>query len=198
MNCLTLNSETGKYNCVCGSSIGRTSRGRHLQTKKHITFMTEKVVMATVLDEAESVVDVAESVVEVAESVVEVAESVTCECGSRIRPKSLNRHVLTKKHISYILTTLPNEERYNCACGTTILTTSVRNHLKSKQHAFLIREQLRKPPDGFLHEQHECAICMEMKPSFFKCTRCRNIHCTSCHRRMQRCPFCRTDFHSRR
>ena len=40
----------------------------------------------------------------------------------------------------------------------------------------------------------ECGICYEDKIFFVDCDTCHNKVCTSCHRRLDRCAFCRTKF----
>ncbi len=80
------------------------------------------------------------------------------------------------------------DNMFQCDCGSKIKKTSLYKHKKSKKHVFYI--QHKDLPD--------CAICLENKITSysFQCDTCKNSHCSQCHPKMDKCPFCRASFYS--
>lgn len=77
--------------------------------------------------------------------------------------------------------------KVKCECGSTIQQRSLRSHLKTKKHKNYLEKQL--------DIQEECTICMsEERIEKYKCKTCKNKHCMNCHKKINRCPYCRADF----
>lgn len=41
-----------------------------------------------------------------------------------------------------------------------------------------------------------CEICLIKQPDFFNCLTCKQQHCLTCHKKVEKCPFCRSTFRS--
>ena len=85
--------------------------------------------------------------------------------------------------------TINGRQRAFCNCGKSVFLKGIKKHLKSKYHQ-------KHFSSGVPVSSVNCDICYESKSEFFTCDTCRNQHCTSCHTRMNRCPFCRSNFPS--
>ena len=75
--------------------------------------------------------------------------------------------------------------QYTCKCGKIIRKASVRAHVKTRYHMSRCDNA---------HALQQCDICYLDKVQFYTCHECRNKHCSDCHPRMTKCPFCRKIF----
>ncbi len=46
-------------------------------------------------------------------------------------------------------------------------------------------------------EYAECVVCYEVHPIIYECTQCRNLLCSGCAVRLDKCPMCRLSFQTR-
>ena len=83
--------------------------------------------------------------------------------------------------------------RYSCGCGSTIKRSGVRKHFDTKKHRSWVAVGARV--DDVVPivdvQSRECTICYETRTDFWSCDTCNNDHCSTCHERVDRCPFCR-------
>jgi len=70
-----------KINCDCGLSYYKDNKRRHLKTKKHLLFMSEKI------NEKDKLHKKSEG---------------ECECGGRYTPRYKAQHLKTKKHVLFM------------------------------------------------------------------------------------------------
>jgi len=80
--------------------------------------------------------------------------------------------------------------RYKCGCGSIIRKSSIYGHIRSKFHI-----RWTKSVESVV--EATCDICYDNRINFFTCPVCRNKHCTECHTRIDKCPYCRTVFENR-
>lgn len=67
-------------------------------------------------------------------------------------------------------------------CDKTIQRSSKSAHLKSKAH----QKKAGNTPNK------ECDLCCTASFDFKHCTQCVNSWCVDCHKKIDKCPFCRT------
>lgn len=80
--------ESGKYHCLCGSILKRSSIRGHLNSKKH-RGMSHSSTTITLKDQCFTVLPSAK---------------LSCPCGSVLSRRSVHSHLKTKKHLSFTQT----------------------------------------------------------------------------------------------
>ncbi len=101
-------------------------------------------------------------------------------------------HQLIEQHI---LTPTP-DNRFHCGCGSTLSKHSIRTHVKTKKHTRYMETTHTRPPSPTPSTlpSNVCAICILPPRRSYTCRTCGNTHCMTCHRRIEKCPFCRAEF----
>ncbi len=84
-------------------------------------------------------------------------------------------------------------DTFQCVCGSTLKRKSVRGHVQTKKH-LSYTSSLSSPSPLEEVEAVDCPVCYETQTRNYRCGTCRNIHCMTCHVRLDKCPLCRTEF----
>lgn len=90
-----------KINCDCGLSYYKENKRRHLKTKKHLLFMSEKN-NEKINEKIKEKINVKINVKINEKDKLNKKIQCECECGGRYTPSNKARHLKAKKHLLFM------------------------------------------------------------------------------------------------